>query len=266
MAADALEDLGWFVIDNLPADLIPKVGELASSTSGSYDKVVLSMGGHEQPVPSQIESLSQHVDKVTTVFLEASTEVLIRRYESTRRRHPLSDDRDLVDAIEEERRLLAGARAVADLIVDTTNLNPHQLRERMGAEFQDDANGPSMRITIMSFGFKYGLPPDVDMVFDCRFLPNPHWVDELRPYSGLEWPVQQYVLERDPTRRFVSHVTDMMEDLLPAYVSEGKSYLTVAFGCTGGRHRSVAISERLSAILADRGWRPRIRHRDIERQ
>jgi len=264
VAADALEDLGWFVIDNLPAGLLPKVAELASS-GGAYERVVLSMGGGGEPIPAQIESLREHVDHLTTVFLEASTEILIRRYEATRRRHPLAENRDLLAAIEHERERLAGARAVADLIIDTSELNPHQLKDRISQEFGAFGDEGNMRLTVSSFGFKHGLPADVDMVFDCRFLPNPHWDEKLRPFSGQDEQVQAYVLNRDITERFVDHVSGMLEELLPAYQAEGKSYLTVAFGCTGGRHRSVALAERMAELLAEKGWEPRISHRDIER-
>ena len=265
VAAGALEDDGWFVIDNLPADLIPKVGELASSSVGSFDRVALVMGGSSEPV-HQIDELRGHVESVTVVFLEASTEVLVRRYEATRRRHPLADDTTtLVDAIEEERERMNGARAAADLVIDTSELNPHQLRDRLVSVFGDDADGPSLRVTLSSFGFKHGLPRDVDMVLDCRFLPNPHWEDELRPYSGLDPEVQTYVLDRDITAGFVDHLTRMLDALLPAYEDSGKSYFSIAFGCTGGRHRSVAVAERMASILSERGWKPRLSHRDINR-
>jgi UPF0042 nucleotide-binding protein len=266
VAAGSLEDLGWFVIDNLPADLVPKVGELASSTGGSYDRVALVMGGgHGEPVPGQIEALRKHVREVTVVFLEASTDVLVRRYEATRRRHPLAEGRNLVDAIEEERERLVGARAAADLVIDTSELNPHELRDRLTSQFEDIETAEPLRITLSSFGYKHGLPLDVDIVLDCRFLPNPHWVDELRPHSGLDADVQDYVLEREITSRFLSDLSAMLDHLLPAYAEEGKSYLTIAFGCTGGRHRSVAVAERMSRMLAERGWRPRVSHRDINR-
>lgn len=264
VAAGALEDLGWFVIDNLPADLVPKVGELASSAAGGYDRVALVMGGHGEPV-AQISALRSQVGAVTVVFLEATTDVLVRRYEATRRRHRLADGRSLVDAIEEERAGMQGARAAADLVIDTSDLNPHQLRDLLTSHFQDDDEAGELRITLSSFGFKHGLPLDADMVFDCRFLPNPHWVEELRPLSGLDPEIQRYVLDRDATERFVCHLDAMLGDLLPAYAQEGKSYLSIAFGCTGGRHRSVAVAERMNQVLSERGWRSRVSHRDINR-
>jgi len=264
VAGDALEDLGWFVIDNLPADLVPKVGELAVSADASFDRVVLVVGGSSDPV-TQIDALRAQVEDVTVLFLETSTEALVRRYEATRRRHPLGTDRSLVEAIELDRERLSGARAAADLVIDTTELNPHQLRDRINSVFDERQQADSIRITLTSFGFKHGMPLDVDLVFDCRFLPNPHWVDDLRPMSGLDEPIQDYVLDRDLTRRFLEHLSAMLDDLIPAFDDEGKSYLTVAFGCTGGRHRSVAVAEAVGRILTERGWQSRVSHRDINR-
>jgi UPF0042 nucleotide-binding protein len=264
VAAGALEDLGWFVIDNLPADLVPKVGELASSAAGDYDRVALVMGGQGEPL-AQIAALRAQVGAVTVVFLEATTDTLIRRYEATRRRHRLADGRSLVDAIEEERAGLQGARAAADLVIDTSDLNPHQLRDLVTGHFGDDETA-ELRITLSSFGFKHGVPLDVDMVLDCRFLPNPHWVDELRPLSGLAPEIQRFVLDRPVTEQFVEALTAMLDVLLPAYAAEGKSYISIAFGCTGGRHRSVAVAERVNQLLLERGWRSRVSHRDINRE
>ena len=265
VAAGALEDLGWFVIDNLPSDLVPKVGELASSAAGGYDRVALVMGGHGEPV-SMIDSLRSQVGSVTVVFLEAATEVLVRRYELTRRRHRLAEGRSLVEAIEAERASLQATRAAADLVIDTSDLNPHQLRDLLTGHFGDDDEANDLRVMLSSFGFKHGLPLDADIVLDCRFLPNPHWVEELRPQSGLDPEIQAYVLDRPVAEQFVTSLTAMLDVLLPAYAAEGKSYLSIAFGCTGGRHRSVAMAERINQLLAGRGWRSRVSHRDINRE
>lgn len=264
VAGGALEDLGWFVVDNLPADLVPKIGELASSTTGSFDRVALVMGGFSNPV-AQITALREHVENVTVVFLDTATEALVRRYEATRRRHPLAEGQSLVEAIEDERSRLSEARAAADLVIDTTELNPHQLRERLTTHFAEQGHDEATRITLTSFGFKYGLPLDVDVVLDCRFLPNPHWDDELRPLSGLDPEVQDFVLDRELTESFLDRLTGMLTELVPAFEEQGKSYLTIAFGCTGGRHRSVAVAEAMGRILKDRGWRLRVSHRDINR-
>jgi UPF0042 nucleotide-binding protein len=264
VAGDALEDLGWFVIDNLPADLVPKVGELAMSADARLDRVALVVGGSADPV-TQIEALRDQLDDVRVLFLETANRALVRRYEATRRRHPLGVDRSLVEAIELEREELRSARAAADLVIDTTELNPHQLRERINAEFDARPQAESIRITLTSFGFKHGLPLDVDLVFDCRFLPNPHWVEDLRPLSGLDDPIQEYVLDRDLAQGFLGHLSAMLDELIPAYDDEGKPYLTIAFGCTGGRHRSVAVAEAVGRILGERGWQTRVSHRDINR-
>ena len=193
-------------------------------------------------------------------------EVLIRRYESTKRRHPLTDDSvPVAAAIESERRRLMQAKEAADLVIDTSDLNPHQLREVLSSSFALSTDDHAMRIAVTSFGFKHGLPLDVDMVIDCRFLPNPHWNPELRPFSGQDDNVRAYVLERDVTERFLDRLYSLLDELLPAYAEEGKSYFTVAFGCTGGRHRSVAVAETVAKRLTSEGHVPRVFHRDIDR-
>lgn len=266
VAAGAFEDLGWFVIDNLPGALVSKVGELALTGSGGYDRVALVMGGYDEEVSTEIELLRSQVTDVRSIFLEASTDVLVRRYKATKRRHPLESGGDLIDAIEAERRSLAPARAAADVVIDTSELNPYELRERITWNFPDESSDDSaMRLTVMSFGYKHGLPLDVDLVFDCRFLPNPHWDPDLRPLSGQDGPVQDYVLGRPSAERFLEDLDRLLQHLLPEYQAEGKSYLSVAFGCTGGRHRSVAIAEHVAARLVEEGWKPRVRHRDIDR-
>ncbi len=266
VAAGALEDAGWFVIDNLPADLVPKVAELATSSSTSYAKVGLVLAGYDLNMADQVEALREQLDDLRIVFLEASNDTLIRRYESTKRRHPLSsEDLRLSAAIVTEREQLLPARQVADLVIDTSDLNPHQLREQINEHFADTDGNDAMRLSVSSFGFKHGLPHDVDMVIDCRFLPNPHWDEELRPFSGRDPQVKEFVLERDVTQRFIKNLLALLDDLLPAYVEEGKSYFSLAFGCTGGRHRSVAVAEDIAAALENRSWVPRVNHRDIER-
>ena len=266
-AADSLEDLGWFVIDNLPPALIPKVSELASSEGSSIARVVLAVGTgpyHDEVLPA-LRALERQGVRLRIVFLEASTDVLVRRYESTRRRHPLAVGRSLAEAIEAERHLLQSVKEEADVVVDTTELNVHQLRDRMLDLFGADAPEIGMQTTVMSFGYKHGLPLDTDLVIDCRFLPNPHWVEELRPQTGLDEPVRDYVLGQPVTSEFLDELTSLLELLLPAYVTEGKSYLTLALGCTGGHHRSVVIAEEMAARLSERGYDPTVSHRDIGR-
>jgi UPF0042 nucleotide-binding protein len=263
---NTLEDLGWFVIDNLPSELIPKVAELArfrSSSPSPVGLIVGSDGGFEEVAPA-LESLRSSGAQVTTVFLDAANPTLVRRYGDTKRRHPLlADIGSVEDAIAEERRRLGPVRETADVVIDTTDLNVHDLRRRVVDLFGDSGGRDSTQITVMSFGYKHGVPPDVDLVLDCRFLPNPHWVEELRPLTGLDPEIQEYVASFELTDQFMERIEGLLELLLPAYVEEGKSVLTVAFGCTGGRHRSVSMAERLAQWLRDQGMQPRLRHRDV---
>jgi UPF0042 nucleotide-binding protein len=266
-AGDDLEDLGWFVIDNLPPSLIPKVAELAGAPSSSTDRVALVVGTgpyHSEVMPA-IDELQQRGDRVRILFLEAATDVLVRRYEGTRRRHPLAGLHSLGEAIEAERALLRPVRERADVVVDTTDLNVHELRDRIVDLFGDEAGDHGMQTMVLSFGYKHGLPLDVDLVFDCRFLPNPHWEDELRPLTGLDEPVRRYVLDREITGEFLERLGDLLRLVVPGYVDEGKSYLSIAVGCTGGHHRSVVIANEVAAVLESLGHSPTVMHRDIKR-
>ncbi len=267
-AADILEDLGFFVIDNLPPTLIPKVAELAQGPGSSIAKVVLVVGTgpyHQEVLPA-LTALRRQGMHLRILFLEASTDVLVRRYESTRRRHPLAgSEGSLGQSIEEERQLLQPVKAEADVVVDTSDLNVHQLRARVLDLFAAEAPAGGMQTTVTSFGYKHGLPLDTDLVIDCRFLPNPHWVDDLRPLTGLDEPVRDYVLGQPLTGEFLEQIDSLLAMLLPAYVAEGKSYLTIAFGCTGGRHRSVAIAEAVTRTLREKGFDLRVAHRDVDR-
>ncbi|MGH9089920.1 MAG: RNase adapter RapZ [Acidimicrobiales bacterium] len=270
-AADTLEDLGWFVIDNLPAALFTKVAELVGRPGSETDRVALVIGRgggehveHLDEVVPVLGSLAQARHRVQVLFLDAPDDVLVRRFEGTRRRHPLAA-RGVEESIADERRLLEGLRARADVLLDTGELNVNQLRQRVLELFGGSAAGGHMQTSVVSFGYKHGIPLDVDMVFDCRFLPNPYWVEELRPYSGLDEPVRDYVLSRPETGEFLDRVEDLLALVVPAFVREGKSYLTVAMGCTGGRHRSVALADALGARLADRGVASAVFHRDVDR-
>ena len=270
-AANNLEDLGWFVMDNLPPSLIPKVAELAGAPGAGIDRLalVVGTGRYHDEIESTIDGLRAGIDELRILFLDASTDVLVRRYESTRRRHPFSepdgtDTLTLAEAIEAERVALEPVRATADVVIDTSELNIHQLRDRM-AELFGVGEGPAMRITVLSFGYTHGIPLDVDIVIDCRFLPNPHYVDALRPLSGLETPVADYVMSQPVTGEFLQRMESLLALLVPQYVAEGKSYLTVAFGCTGGRHRSVAVTEHFAGVLAAMGHEPAVVHRDIDK-
>lgn len=271
VAADNLEDLGWFVMDNLPPELITKVAELADGSSVGADRLALVVGSgrhHEKVIPL-VGALRHQVERLQLVFLDASTKVLVRRYESSRRRHPFDGDGTargtLSEVIEAERVALEPLRAEADLVIDTTELTVHQLKARMLEAFGSPGSETPMRTTVMSFGYKHGIPLDVDLVLDCRFLPNPHWVEELRPLTGLDAPVAEHVFDQPVTAAFLARLERLLALILPFYVQEGKSYLTVAFGCTGGRHRSVAIAERIAVALGQLGHAPAIVHRDIEK-
>ncbi len=265
-AADDLEDLGWFVIDNLPTELIPKVAELVQAPGSSTPRValVVGVGAHQGDLLHALAELRATGGRVRQLFLDASTDVLVRRYEGTRRRHPLATiGEGLADAIERERALLEPVKAEADVVVDTSALNVHELHSRVLGLFGEAHVDAAMQTRVVSFGYKHGLPLDVDIVLDCRFLPNPHWIDELRPLTGLDDPVRRYVLEQEAAHDLLTRLDDLLGMLLPAYVAEGKSYLTLAFGCTGGRHRSVAIAEEVAALLRRRAFTPTVIHRDI---
>lgn len=270
-AAATLEDLGWFVIDNLPAALFTKVAELIGRPGSETDRValVIGRGGGEHldqldEVLPVLDSLTQARHRVRVLFLDAPDDVLVRRFEGTRRRHPLAA-RGVERSVAEERRLLEVLRNRADILLDTGELNANQLRQRLLELFGVGVGGAHMQTSILSFGYKHGIPLDVDIVFDCRFLPNPHWVESLRPYSGLDAPVRDYVLRQPETTEFLERVEELLVMLVPAFVREGKSYLTVAMGCTGGRHRSVALAAELSERLAARGVASSVFHRDVDR-
>jgi RNase adapter protein RapZ len=267
-AADDLEDLGWFVIDNLPTELIPKVVELVRAPSSETPRVALVVGSgarHAELLPN-LTALRDSGARVRQLYLEATTEVLVRRYESSRRRHPLLvPGEGLAEAIDRERALLEPVRERADVVVDTSNLNVHELHDRIVGLFGEAELDAGMQTRVVSFGYKHGLPVDVDLVLDCRFLPNPHWVEELRPQTGLDGPVRDHVLDHSAASEFLQRLEGLLDLLLPAYVAEGKAYLTIAFGCTGGRHRSVVIAEAVADLLRARGLPPVVVHRDLEK-
>jgi RNase adapter protein RapZ len=271
-AAATLEDLGWFVIDNLPAALIMKMAEMIDLPGSEIERVALVIGrgggstGAEylDDLPDVLDALRTGRNGVRVLFLDASDDVLIRRYEGTRRRHPLAA-RGVEESIADERRLLEPVRDRADLFIDTGELNSNQLRTRILEAFGDEGGTANMQTSVVSFGYKHGIPLDVDMVFDCRFLPNPFWVEELRPYSGLDEPVRDYVLAQPETQDFLVRIDDLLTSILPSFVREGKSYLTIAMGCTGGRHRSVTLAQALADRLSVHGQPVSVFHRDVDR-
>jgi UPF0042 nucleotide-binding protein len=265
-AAATLEDLGWFVIDNLPVALIGKVAELVARPGPEDVRVTLVVGrGGEQhdDVLAELDALSAAGHRVRVLFLDAPDDVLVRRFEGTRRRHPLTGH-GVEEAIADERRLLAPLRDRADVVIDTGDLNTNQLRARIRELFAADADR-AMKTSIVSFGYSYGLPMDVDLVFDCRFLPNPYWSEELRPFSGLDPDVRDFVLSQPDAAPFLDQVVAMLVSLVPSFSREGKSYLSIALGCTGGRHRSVALAAALAERLRECGIATTVFHRDIDR-
>jgi UPF0042 nucleotide-binding protein len=267
-AAHVLEDLGYFVIDNLPPMLIGKVAELARSTEKPirYALVVdVRSGDFLHDLSEAIGELRRNGANTRVLFLDASDDVLVRRYEASRRRHPLSHTDRVSDGIARERMLLEPLKGEADLIVDTTSLNVHELRDRLRELFAEHSVDGALQVNVVSFGYKHGLPMDVDLVFDCRFLPNPHWVDELRPLTGLDAPVRDYVLSRPGTTEFLAQLDSLLELTLPGYEGEGKAYLSIGVGCTGGRHRSVVVAEQLRERLRAHGYHVAVHHRDVER-
>ena len=266
-AANVFEDMGWFVIDNLPTELLDKVIDLVHAKGSAIEKVALVVRtqGVAEQLAIALPTMRATIDDVRVLFLDASDDVLVRRYEDTRRRHPRGEATGVVDSIKAERKSLEPLKAEADLVIDTSDLNVHQLRDRITDLFGVDAPQGGMQTTVMSFGYKHGLPLDVDLVLDCRFLPNPHWVDELRPKTGRDKAVRRYVLDNPQTGEFLEKLEGLFDVLLPGYVAEGKSYLTIAVGCTGGRHRSVVIADELAGRLRKRGFEPRVFHRDVKR-
>lgn len=267
-AADDLEDLGWFVVDNLPTSLVGKIGELASAPGNPLGRIALVVGSgrHQSDILAAVDELRADGHEVSILFLDASTDELVRRYGATRRRHPFDDSgaATLADVIESERATLDAVKSEADVVVDTSQLNVHQLKARMAELFGTDADR-ALTIAVRSFGYKHGVPVDADLVLDCRFLPNPHWEPSLRPFSGLDAPVRDYVLGQPLTGAFLERLESLLDLLLPGFAAEGKSYVTIALGCTGGRHRSVALAEEIAGWLRSRSYDPSISHRDVDR-
>jgi RNase adapter protein RapZ len=269
-AAKSFEDLGWFVIDNLPPQLIQKMMSLVFTPGSNIKRIALVIDARGGTFFSEalkaLEKLRHDVCNYRLLFLEASDETLVRRFDANRRRHPLAADDRVEVGIQRERELMRSFRDGADLIIDTTTLSTRGLRAKLAASFEEAATVEGLKITVISFGYKFGLPLDSDMVFDVRFLPNPHWVDELRPLGGMDPPVRDYVLAQEATNDFIVRAKDMFAVVLPGYQTEGRHYLTVAVGCTGGRHRSVVLAEEIGTIIKEQGFGVKVIHRDVERE
>jgi RNase adapter protein RapZ len=265
-AARAMEDLGWFRVDNMPPAMFAEVARRVAESPSGVDRVafVAGTGAFTDELAPGLAHLRAEGHRVRILFLDASDEVLVRRFEGTRHRHPLAGA--LVEEnVHRERDLLDPIRAQADIVLDTTDLNENDLRRRMTQLFASGSETSAMQTALISFGYKHGLPLDADVVLDCRFLPNPHWVPELRDLTGCDEAVRDYVLGREETGQFIARVDDLLQFLLPHFLAEGKSYLAIAVGCTGGRHRSVAIVEELASRLREEGHSLTVFHRDIDR-
>ncbi|MEU4807266.1 RNase adapter RapZ [Actinosynnema sp. NPDC023587] len=269
-AAKCLEDLGWFVVDNLPPELIATMVELGAQARGAITRVAVVMDVRSRAFTEDLAAVIKDLDargyKPKVLFLEATDDVLIRRFESVRRGHPLQADGRLADGIEAERALLRPLREEADLVLDTSGLSVHQLRAKIEDTFGSES-ATRTRVTVLSFGYKYGLPMDSDLVMDVRFLPNPFWIPELREQTGLDGDVRNYVLTQEGAEEFLDRYHELLRLIGAGYRREGKRYLTLAVGCTGGKHRSVAISEELAARLAaEDGMAIKVVHRDLGRE
>ena len=263
--AAVLEDLGWYVVDNLPTSLVDTIVELAGAPGSGIERLALVAGRQHLELMPKVAAMRAAGHQVRVVYLDATTAELVKRYESSRRRHPMANDSDgLLEAIEMERTLLEPMRGDCDLIIDTSDLNVHQLKAKLMGAFEVSVS-ERLQVAVESFGFKHGLPLDADVVMDVRFLPNPHWDENLRPLSGLDQAVKDDVLSRPQSIEFLRNFQALLQSVLPHYASEGKSYLTIAVGCTGGRHRSVAIAEEIGHGLRASGQPVRVSHRDLGR-
>ncbi|PPK96117.1 UPF0042 nucleotide-binding protein [Kineococcus xinjiangensis] len=268
-AAKALEDLGWYVVDNLPPQMLEPLAELAARAGLSVPRIAVVVDVRGRSFFLELQGAlamldTRHVSP-RIVFLDSSDDVLVRRFESVRRPHPLQGDGRIVDGIAHERELTSDLRARADVVFDTSALNVHQLGAKVAALFEGD-RPEELRVTVMSFGFKYGTPSDAEHVADVRFLPNPHWVPELRPLTGRDAPVSEYVLDQEGALPFLQRYAEALQPVLQGYRRENKRFATVALGCTGGKHRSVALAEELGARLSGAGVPVRVLHRDLGRE
>lgn len=260
----AFEDLGYYCVDNLPVELIPRFAEL-SVQSGDIRRTALVVdvreGSKLEDLPGILKSVRRMIP-TKVVFLEASDAVLLRRFSETRRPHPLGTDEPVKSSLKAERKHLGSIRRVADYVIDTSKFNVHELRAHINEKFHEESPEKTILVSCVSFGFRHGVPEDADLVFDVRFLPNPHFVEEFRPLTGSHPRVAKYIRSFPQTREFVSRISDLLVYLLPHYIHEGKSYLTIAFGCTGGQHRSVMIAEEVAKHLRHAGYRLKVVHRD----
>ncbi len=265
--AHALEDLGWYVVDNLPPALLPALVSKGTGADGKEYAVVVDVRGGQffDELRTALAELKNLGVPFRLVFLDATDQALVQRFESTRRPHPLQNGDRIVDGIERERAKLEDVRSECDIAIDTSNLNVHQLEKRIGEIF-GGGKIEGIRINVLSFGYKYGIPVDSDLVLDCRFIPNPHWIPELRPLTGLTTQVSEKVLGSQGVQDFVTDYVDLVSSMVPGYMNEGKRFITLAVGCTGGKHRSVAIAQEIARQLTTKDFGAYATHRDVGRE
>jgi len=263
----AFEDMGFYCVDNLPVELIPIFAELHAAGEGDFVRAALLVDAREGLQLEKLPGLLRHLRKdhpIALVFIEASDDALLRRYSETRRPHPLGKNYSVRESLRHERALMEPIRKLADVVIDTTQFNVHELRNFVITRFKNPDKRPLL-VSVLSFGYRYGVPSDADLVFDVRFLPNPHFVPRLRPFTGQHPKVRRYIRSFPQTGEFLRRIESLVTYLIPHYIHEGKSYLTIAFGCTGGKHRSVMMAEWLQNALRKRGYSAKVVHRDIEK-
>jgi UPF0042 nucleotide-binding protein len=263
----AFEDMGFYCVDNLPVELIPIFAELHAAGEADFSRAALLVDAREGAQLAKLPALLKHLRRqhpIALVFIDAGEDALLRRYSETRRPHPFGKHLSVRESLIHERKLMEPIRKLADVVIDTSKFNVHELRHFVTERFKNPEQRP-MLVSLVSFGYRYGVPSDADLVFDVRFLPNPHFVPRLRKYTGQDPKVRRYIRSFPQTGEFLRRIEGLLVYLMPHYIGEGKSYLTIAFGCTGGRHRSVMLAESVSDALAKRGYSTKVVHRDIEK-
>jgi UPF0042 nucleotide-binding protein len=264
----SFEDMGFYCIDNLPVELMPIFAEINAAGESEFARAALMVDAREGAQLQKLPALLKHLRKdhpITLVFIEAQDDALLRRYSETRRPHPLGQDYSVRESLQHERQLMAPIRKLADVVIDTTRFNVHELRHFVTERFKNPDKRRPLMVSVVSFGYRFGVPTDADLVFDVRFLPNPHFVPRLREFTGKDAKVRRYIRSFPQTGEFLRRIESLLTFLVPHYIREGKSYLTIAFGCTGGKHRSVMMSESIKKSLSKRGVTAKVVHRDIDK-
>lgn len=263
----AFEDMGFYCVDNLPVELMPIFAELHAAGEGDFSRAALLVDAREGPQLQKLPALLKHLRKdhpITLVYIDASDDALLRRYSETRRPHPLGKEQSVRESLRHERAMMEPIHKIADVVIDSTHFNVHELRQFITERFKNPDKRP-MLVSVVSFGYKFGVPSDSDLVFDVRFLPNPHFVPALRRYTGKDPKVRKYIQSFPQTGEFLRRIEGLLTYLIPHYIQEGKSYLTISIGCTGGKHRSVMLAEQLKKSLEKRGFSAKVTHRDMEK-